>query len=290
MSAIAYITDSKMLDFHRLNINSTMNFWRLSNKISFSDFGENDLVFFLSKDKKMMNKGEKGIVGFGRVDKIFYNSPNTLWKKFKKANGYNSFSEFKKAIMKVSKNHKLPSKISSFYLKNVVFFQTPIYLSECGVSLSNKLESYIYIKPEEAVIKLLDFAQNNIDMWSRGEDTLKLIKDEQLEYALKLVHNMYGDFKFSKNEQLRAKRTMARLKKLNPLCSYVASSKMELSYVKDGNVLIVLYNNKNVDKRLLIGQAELYKKYIGKYYPYSYKLYFKTSDSDKNLETIINKG
>ena len=67
MSAIAYITDSKMLDFHRLNINSTMNFWRLSNKISFSDFGENDLVFFLSKDKKMMNKGEKGIVGFGRV-------------------------------------------------------------------------------------------------------------------------------------------------------------------------------------------------------------------------------
>ena len=83
---------------------------------------------------------------------------------------------------------------------------------------------------------------------------------------------------------------MKKLKKLNPLCNYVSSSKTQLSYVKDGNVLIVLYNNKNIDKRLLIGQVELYKKYIGKYYSYPYKLYFKTSDSDKELETILNKN
>ena len=96
---------------------------------------------------------------------------------------------------------------------------------------------------------------------------------------------LYG-FIAASGLQLLAKVDLGDNKNLYP----VASSKMELSYVKDGNVLIVLYNNKNVDKRLLIGQAELYKKYIGKYYPYSYKLYFKTSDSDKNLEMIINKG
>ena len=288
MSAIAYITDSKMLDFHRLNVNSSMNFWRLSNKTSFIDFGENDLVFFLSKDKKMMNKGEKGIVGFGKVEKILNNSPLVLWRKFKKANGYNTYKEFKKAIIKVTKDKKLPKKISSFYLKDVVFFQAPIYLSECGINLSNKLESYIYIKPKEAVIKLLDYAKDNIDIWSKNEDALGLINDEKLEYAIRLVYDIYGDFKLSKNELTKGKRTMKKLKKLNPLCNYVSSSKIELSYVKDGNALIVLYNNKNIDKRLLIGQAELYKKYIGKYYSYPYKLYFKTSDSDKELETILN--
>ena len=70
MSAIAYITDSKMLELHRLNNHKTMNFWRLSKNINFSDFSTGDLVFFLSKDKEHRNKSEKGIVGFGRVSKI----------------------------------------------------------------------------------------------------------------------------------------------------------------------------------------------------------------------------
>lgn len=70
MSAIAYITDSKLLELHRLNNHKTMNFWRSSSNISFSDFGEGDLVFFLSKDKIHQRKREKGIVGFGRVKEI----------------------------------------------------------------------------------------------------------------------------------------------------------------------------------------------------------------------------
>ena len=61
MSSIAYITDSKMLEMHRLNAHKTMNFWRLSNKINFSDFNKGDLVFFLSKDKQHLRKKEKGI-------------------------------------------------------------------------------------------------------------------------------------------------------------------------------------------------------------------------------------
>ena len=63
MGAIAYITDSKLLELHRLNAHRTMNFWRLSAKTGFTDFQKGDLVFFLSKDKAHMRKKEKGIVG-----------------------------------------------------------------------------------------------------------------------------------------------------------------------------------------------------------------------------------
>ena len=68
MAAIAYITDSKMLEYHRLNASMTMNFWRLSPLLSFTDFKKGDLLFFLSKDKNHMRHKEKGIVGYGSVD------------------------------------------------------------------------------------------------------------------------------------------------------------------------------------------------------------------------------
>lgn len=108
MSAIAYITDSKMLDYIRLNTRNCMNFWRPSTMTSFSDFKEGDLVFFLSKDKAYVKDKEKGIVGFGKVEKIITNSPHTMWEKFTTDNGYSTYEEFKEAIIKVNKNHLLP--------------------------------------------------------------------------------------------------------------------------------------------------------------------------------------
>ena len=138
MSAIAYITDSKMLELHRLNNHKTMNFWRLSNNINFSDFNVGDLVFFLSKDKEHKNGKEKGIVGFGRMSEISLASVKSMWDKYGVLNGYRSLAEFKEAIIKVSKDKKLPKKISGFYLENVTFFQ-PIYLSECGMKISTNI-------------------------------------------------------------------------------------------------------------------------------------------------------
>ena len=119
MSAIAYVTDSKMLELHRLNNHETMNFWRLSNNVNFSDFGKGDLVFFLSKDKEHKKRSEKGIVGFGRVTDISVASVKTMWERHGIYNGYNSLNEFKEAILRVSKDRKLPSKISSFLLEDV---------------------------------------------------------------------------------------------------------------------------------------------------------------------------
>ena len=79
MSAIAYITDSKMLELHRLNNHKAINFWRPSANTAFSDFREGDLLFFLSKDKEHKKKNEKGIVGFGRLQSISTASPKMMW-------------------------------------------------------------------------------------------------------------------------------------------------------------------------------------------------------------------
>lgn len=289
MSAIAYITDSKMLDYIRLNTRNCMNFWRPSTMTSFSDFKEGDLVFFLSKDKAYVKDKEKGIVGFGKVEKIITNSPHTMWEKFTTDNGYSTYEEFKEAIIKVNKNHELPSKISSFYLKNVVFLQAPIYLSECGMNISNNIESYTYIKPEDVVIKILEYAKNNVDLWSSPEMLADRIDDEQLEYAIKLAHNEIGDYSIEENKLKIAKKTMKEVLLANPMCKPISDSNLDLCLVNERNVLIVLYNNKDIDSRLLIGQAELYKRNIGKYYPNAYKLYFKTSNGDKDLDYILNK-
>ena len=289
MSAIAYITDSKLLELHRLNVNKEMNFWRISTKTSFSDFGIGDLVFFLSKDKEHMKNKEKGIVGFGVLASIYTYAPRTMWNKFEEKNGYKSYELFKEAIIKTNKNHELPKKISSFYLNNVTFFQSPIYLSECKIEISKNVESYIYLKPEETVITLLDYAKNAVDIWSSSEGITDIIEDLQLEYAVKLAHNDIGDIKLSEKANKIAIKTMKKVQENNPVCHFIGNSKTDLCLVKEKDVLIVLYNNKKVDKRLLIGQSELYKINIMKYYKNAYKLYFKTSNGDKELDNLLNR-
>ncbi|MBQ3418627.1 MAG: hypothetical protein IJH31_00650 [Erysipelotrichaceae bacterium] len=288
MSAIAYITDSKLLELHRLNAHKTMNFWRLSTKNSFSDFGKDDLVFFLSKDKELMKKKEKGIVGFGKLDSIYSYAPKTMWNKFGKENGYNSYKEFIEAIEKVSKGHELPKKISSFYLKNVVFFQAPIYLSELNINISNKVESYVYIKPEESVIKLLEYGKDAVDMWSGDDELVNLIDDEQLAYSIKLAHKEIGDFNLDERKLKSANRTMKKLIEKNPGSMFIGKSKLDVSYINKKDVLIVLYHDKDLDYRLLVGQAQLYKKYIRTYYHGAYKIYFKTCDNNKKIIELIN--
>ncbi|MDO4499937.1 MAG: hypothetical protein Q4B60_01555 [Erysipelotrichaceae bacterium] len=290
MSAIAYITDSKMLELHRLNANKTMNFWRLSLNTSFSDFGIGDLVFFLSKDKIYLNKKEKGIVGYGKLKNFYTASPKKMWKDFKTENGYNTYEEFSEAIIKVSKGYELPQKISSLYLGDVTFFQHPIYLSECGVNISNNVESYIYIKPENTVIKLLEFAKNNIDIWSSSENQVDIIDTQQLECAIKIAFSNIGDYIKNSKELNSAYRKMKKLQANNEACTFIGKSKLNLMLVNERDVLIVLYNNKNIDKRILLGQCELYKRYIGRNYPNAYKLYFKTSNGDKETDKLLNKS
>lgn len=257
MSAIAYITDNKMLELHRLNANKTMNFWRLSNKLSFSDFAAGDLLFFLSKDRRDMKNKEKGIVGYGRVVSMQQLSLNYMWRKYRKLNGYNSFKEFKEAIARCNKNAELPELLSSFYLEDVTFFQVPVYLSECGIEISNRLESYLYLKDERVVMKLLDHATKALDIWSSDETALSKIENQRLIIGINYAHRQIGDPHYDKRIRNRADR---HLRKMNGWYRFKDSA-TDIYRLENGQIHIMMYIDKEIDIRMVLGQAQFYRRY-----------------------------
>lgn len=289
MSAIAYITDDKMLENHRLYQNTSMNFWRISTRTTFSDFGIGGIVFFLSKDKRHKNVNkEKGIVGFGRLSEIYVGSPELMWKNFRNANGYNTSDDFYDAIKKASKDHLLPEKMSSLFLENVCFFASPIYLSEFGIDLSKNVESYVYIKKEEIIIKLLEYGKKYIDIWSSGLDQEDNINKEEIGVCLSLAHKRTGDIKLAdKKIESIQKETKEYIRK-NPEFRRVLGSYGNIFSVNGNNLEIIFYHNKDIDIRMVIGQAILYRKYVSDYYPNPLNITLKTYDNDPEFSEVVS--
>ena len=285
MAAIAYITDSKMLELHRLNRHKTINFWRISTNTNFSDFMEGDLVFFLSKDKEHRQGNEKGIVGFGRLAFFTAGSIKTMWDRYGVNNGYRTLEEFKEAILRVSKDKKLPKKISGFYLENVTFFQ-PIYLSECGMQISDRVESYVYLKDEDVVVKLLTLAKDAGDIWS--SDNLKAIRSEELLYALFRTHRKIGDIAATDKTARKAKKFLQQYTENKEGFRFIQGSINELYKADDYNIEIVFYRDKDVDDKLLFGQASLYRYYMNRFCDAYYRLRFSCSDEDDEMKYILN--
>ena len=287
MSAIAYITDSKMLELHRLNNHKTMNFWRLSKNINFSDFSTGDLVFFLSKDKEHKNKNEKGIVGFGRVSRINVSSVKTMWDKYGILNGYQSLPEFKEAILRVSKDRQIPKKISSFYLENVVFFQ-PVYLSECGKKISTNVESYIYLKNEDVVMKLLSLAKESNDLWSNLNNNHEDIEKEQIIYALYAAHDHIGDIKVSDKVYRKAHRLLKQYIEEHPQYQFVRDSKNEIYWINGKEINFIFYYDKEIDQRYMIGQAYLYRYYLKNFTDLDIFTKFRFLNKNDELSCYLN--
>lgn len=287
MSAIAYITDSKMLELHRLNNHKAINFWRPSANTAFSDFSQGDLLFFLSKDKEHRKKNEKGVVGFGRLKDISSASPAKMWKSYGIYNGYSNYEEFKEAIIRVSKDKQLPKKISAFYLENVTFFQ-PVYLSECGMKVSEKLESYIYLKDSAVVNSLLDLAGSYNDLWSDLGDNKSSIEEEKRRYALFSVHNIIKDIASDEKLYKRSQRIMKKFAEVNKEYSFINGSLNELYRLDGDKLLIVFYNDKQTNYKSLIGQAVLYRYYLEKYDDLKLKLRFMTSDGNSRINELLN--
>ena len=186
MSSIAYITDKKMIEYHRINGNRNINFWKPSNAKKISNFKEGDFLFFLAKGTEKGRQREKGIIGYGKLKKNHILSFKQMWAKYGHRNGYPTKELLEDAIQKLTKNHKTPEFLSCFELEDVTFFQAPIYLSEIGLQISNKIESFIYLDKENMLntSKILEVAnQVGVDMWSglfhEKEESL-LIKDTQV--------------------------------------------------------------------------------------------------------------
>ena len=206
MSAIAYITNQEMIEFHRLNGNKTINFWRLGNTKKISFFKKGDLLFFLSKGTE---KGkEKGIVGYGVFQKSMDLNIHQMWTQYKEQNGYATKEKLMEEIIRISKNNKIPKVLNCLYLKNVVFFQTPVYLSEIGVYISNKMESYMYLDKENITntYRILKVAENvGSDIWSmQDEEKTKAQMEIDANYVVlkniseKLQCSIYTDYEKKK--------------------------------------------------------------------------------------------
>ncbi|MDR1794893.1 MAG: hypothetical protein LBR25_05810 [Erysipelotrichaceae bacterium] len=171
MASIAYVTDSNMMEFHRLHGHTTVNFWRLTAKKKIADLQYGDFVFFLTKIGAR-NK-EKGIIGYGVMEKDERLSLNGMWTKYGELNGFATKAALKQEMLSVNKAETLPTYFNCLLLQEVTFFSHPIYLSELGIKVSNLLESYTYLDKlqEGTTMKLLALGTEiGADLWSSTAD------------------------------------------------------------------------------------------------------------------------
>lgn len=98
-----------------------------------------------------------------------------------------------------------------------MFFQAPIYLSEIGVAISNKVESYIYLDKEDpqATSMVLNKAkETGVDMWMAAmSETLSQnfdLEEEQIKHQLSQIIEKAGDSFYTESEKKRLRRLAAK--------------------------------------------------------------------------------
>lgn len=269
MSSIAYITDKQMIEYHRLHGNNQINFWKPSNAKKTRDFKKGDYLFFLAKGTEKGEKREKGILGYGKLNKTSSLTFTQMWDKYKTKNGYHSKEALEEAISKITKNHKLPPLLNCFELVEVTFFQAPVYLSEIGLEISNKIESYFYLDKDDMTItsKILEVANEiGVDMWSmlfQQEKESVFLKDAQINIITNIANKLYIDV-YSHYEEKRLARfcqNFMKLKNQKKIGNY------EFIDIKEDMITIYipcLVNTNDFEKKLqyTIGHYMLYKSYI----------------------------
>ncbi len=259
-----------MIEFHRLNGKTTMNFWRPGRAKNFTDFTEGDLLFFLAKGSERGKRREKGIVGYGKFQKATALSFRQMWKEYGTDNGYSTQEELKEAILKVSKGKEMPKQINGLFLEEVTFFQTPIYLSELGVMISNKIESYIYLDKEDpqATVKLLHKAKQSggVDMWTLAmgkEDGRDSFEEDEIKHQFSVIYKRIKDSYYTDNEKRKARKLMKEVVQAGTF-EYIKGSKMDCIAYEESKVIIAIpfiFHSKDVKRKIqyLLGHCLSYR-------------------------------
>lgn len=286
MASIAYITDRHMIEFHRLNGNQTISFWRPSVGKRFADFNHGDLLFFLAKGTELKITGEKGIIGYGRFDHSISHSFRQMWNHFESLNGYPDQKSFKDAILRVAKAKTLPVSISSLILKDIVFFQAPVYLSEFGMKISNNLESFIYLDkddPEMTVKILMKANEIGVDAWanamSRSSRSSSVFDDDLARHILQLHLQNLGSLSTEK-ETRKQTRILSEVLKSRSGLQWLDVRKQELiAYEDEGlDLYFSIDCNKNqIMERVVysFGKFSLIRKLANKIPNFDQKIRFK---------------
>jgi hypothetical protein len=247
MSSIAYITDKNMIEFHRIHGNSVMNFWRPTSSKRFTDFFEGDLLFFLAKGTEHGVNREKGIIGYGRYTEANMFSFRQMWNRFNSLNGYATPQEFKEAILRVSKSKSLAPLFHCLTLRDVVFFQAPVYLSELGISISSSVESYIYLDrddPQTTAKILTQAIAVGIDAWtvtvSSHAPNATVFDDDLIRQTMRGILAEYAEGFDTHREQGRAMNILKQYHKNHPETEFADARKCELILFDDEGLRVIL--------------------------------------------------
>ena len=299
MASIAYVTNSQMIEYHRINGNRTMNFWRPSYTKKFADFNEGDYLFFLVKTSPRAK--EKALTGYGRCAKSQTMNFKQMWETFDKQNGYDTKEALKEAVLKASKAKTLPEKLNCIYLEDVVFFQSPVYLSEVGIAVNSNLESYIYLDKEDASVtsRILQIAsESGVDMWSliNSEEEEQIdMQEDHLHFAVTQALKQCRTHIYKEWEQKKIRKMMKQYQEEHDI-EMLSSSGMDGFVVKENEVEIIIpvvYGKEHDDTmQYCVGHCTMIKHLILKNCPYEPEIRFTfVSDQDISLiSDIVNSS
>lgn len=270
MGSIAYVADEEMIEYHRLCGNREINFWRLSNQKNFTNFHVGDLLFFYTK---VAFSNKKAFAGYAHFNSSRRMSVAEMWKRYNTSNGYDSIDKLTEAIQKASRDKPLPKKMDCLYLKEVVFFNEPVFPEEVGIDISSKLESYCYIDkndPEVTIRILRKAEEHGIDLWSSAysKETEEIFKHDEIRQGLCGISKMLGKTEWTESERKRAIKLMSTFVKKNSF-EYIIGSQTDVFTNQDGHIIIALpfvflSRNRSERKVSLAGRMALYKYYIKK--------------------------
>ena len=272
MASIAYITDKNMIEYHRINGNKIINFWRPSNTKKISNFNKGDYLFFLAKGTEKGKEKEKGIVGYGKLSKSYALTFDQMWDRYGKQNGYANKESLLEAIQKISKTDHIAEYLSCFILEECTYFQGPIYLSEVGMHISNKLESYLYLDKDNlfTTSKILELANGvGQDMWALlcgNQDDHDMLLDAKLS----IIQNMYdrcnGD-DYTTHDLRMLYKYASSIVRSNPTYQFIPNCKSEFIKIDQNKIVIYLVsivNTLEFDKKIqsLLGKYCIYSSII----------------------------
>lgn len=267
MSSIAYVTDEKMLEYHRLCRNRTILFWRLSSKKNFRDFKKGDILFFFARPRYGR---KKGLIGYAHYDSAKRMSIRQMWDNYHGCTGYDSEDLLREAIEKASRK-EVPDRLNCLLLTDVVFFLTPIYPEEVGIRIPPNLESYCYLDkndPEITVRILQKAGITGIDLWSseEGEDPEEIFRRDELNHQLAMICKKVGVPAGSDREKQQA-RKLAAVRSAEDGWKLIRGSRTDCINIQNDTVTVALpfvyqANDRDLRTMELIGRAAMYSAYV----------------------------
>lgn len=265
MSSIAYVTDEKMLEYHRLCCNSSILFWRLTTRNKFTDFKEGDLLFFYARNPKLRSK-KKMFVGYGHYAGTKRLSLKQMWKQYSTRTGYDNFHDLQEAIHKAAKGD-IPKTMLCLELNQIVFFTSPVYPQEVGLDIPAKLESYYYLdqKDPRTTVRILQKASKyGVDIWTQNENETPedIFLQDEIRHVIALSFLELGEEKVPERERSLARR-LAKEKCSQPQWEFVRNSKLDCIHIRKDRIDIAIpftWNTVNEQERIqqILGRMTYY--------------------------------